>query len=337
MVELFLSTLNQMAVLFTFIVIGFLLVKLGCIKEHAAVTLSKLENIVFVPALILGTFIENFTTEKLGLAWKLLLMSFALALICLPIAFAVTKWLYGKDDEKRLRAVATYALNFSNFGFMGNAVVQALFPEIFLEYVIFTIPLWTLAYVWGVPALLIPPKQVENTEEQVGDKTKKSFVSLALSRMKSLVNPMFICVIIGAVIGLSGITLPKFIGQSISSMGACMSPLAMILIGCISTRIDFKKLFTKWKIYTISVIRIIAIPLVFIGIFALLPQNSWLTPTFLKCAIVSLAMPMGVSGVFIPAGYGEDTTPIAEMVLVSHLLSVATIPVMFMLFQSVVV
>lgn len=334
MVELFLSTLNQMAVLFTFIVIGFLLVKLGCIKEHAAVTLSKLENIVLVPALILGTFIENFTVEKLGMAWKLLLMSLALALICLPISFAVTKWLY---KEERLRAVATYALNFSNFGFMGNAVVQALFPEIFLEYVIFTIPLWTLAYVWGLPALLIPPKKVETVDEQESNENKKSFIALTLSRLKALVNPMFVCVIIGAIVGLSGITLPKFIGQSISSMGACMSPLAMILIGCISTKIDFKKLFAKWKIYTISVIRIIAIPLVFIGIFVLLPQNSWLTPTFLKCAIVSLAMPMGVSGVFIPAGYGEDTTPIAEMVLVSHLLSVLTIPVMFMLFQAVVI
>ena len=178
---------------------------------------------------------------------------------------------------------------------------------------------------------------VPTQTEQAESKNKKSFVSAILSRLKPLVNPMFICVIIGAIVGLSGIALPKFIGQSISSMGACMSPLAMILIGCISTRIDFKKLFTKWKIYAISVIRIIAIPLVFIGIFAILPQNSWLTPTFLKCAIVSLAMPMGVSGVFIPAGYGEDTTPIAEMVLVSHLLSVITIPVMFMLFQAVVV
>ena len=337
MVELFLSTLNQMAVLFTFIVIGFLLVKLGCIKEHAAVTLSKLENIVLVPALILGTFIENFTIAKLGLAWKLLLMSLALGLICLPLAFAVTKWLYKGEQETRLRAVATYALNFSNFGFMGNAVVQALFPEIFLEYVIFTIPLWTLAYVWGVPALLIPPKKVETTEGQMESENKKSFGREVLSRLKPLVNPMFICVIIGAIVGLSGITLPKFIGQSISSMGACMSPLAMILIGCISTRIDFKKLFKKWRIYMISVIRIIAIPLVFIGIFALLPQNSWLSPTFLKCAVVSLAMPMGVSGVFIPAGYGEDTTPIAEMVLVSHLLSVLTIPVMFMLFQAVLI
>ena len=330
MVELFLSTLNQMAVLFTFIVIGFLLVKLGCISENAAVTLSKLENIVFVPALILGTFIENFTMEKLSMTWKLLLMSLALALICLPLAFAVTKWLY---KEERLKAVATYALNFSNFGFMGNAVVQALFPEIFLEYVIFTIPLWTLAYVWGVPALLIPPKAEEAGEGEAPEKKGLSFV---LSRLKSLVNPMFICVIIGAVVGLSGITLPKFIGQSISSMGACMSPLAMILIGCISTRIDFKKLFAKWRIYTISVIRIIIIPLAFIGLVAILPQNGWITPTFLKCAIVSLAMPMGVSGVFIPAGYGEDTTPIAEMVLVSHVLSVVTIPVLFMLFQAVV-
>ena len=38
---------------------------------------------------------------------------------------------------------------------MGNAVVMNLFPDIFFEYLIFTLPLWTLIYLWGVPRLLM--------------------------------------------------------------------------------------------------------------------------------------------------------------------------------------
>ena len=35
------------------------------------------------------------------------------------------------------------------------AVVMNLFPDIFFEYLIFTLPLWTLIYLWGVPRFLM--------------------------------------------------------------------------------------------------------------------------------------------------------------------------------------
>ena len=338
MTELFLSTLNQMAVLFSLILVGYLLVKLGCVSENAAGILSKLENILLVPALILNTFMTNFTVEKLSTAWKLIVLSTAIALLCLPVSFAVTKRLF---KEERARKVSTYALNFSNFGFMGNAVVQALFQEIFLEYVIFTIPLWTLAYVWGVPTLLVPPKKSEMREEETANEEQEKAgkigtVNLLLARLKNLVNPMFVCVIIGAIIGLTGLKLPKFIGDAVGSVGACMSPLAMILTGFVSTKIHFKEMLKKWRIYVIGAVRVLFFPLAFILVFTFIPQSAWITPTFLKCGIAVMAMPMGMTGVFVPVAYGEDTTPVAEMVIVSHVLSAVTIPLIFMLFQAVV-
>ena len=69
MLDLFLATLSQMAFLFSLIIIGYLLVKFGCVTQESAKTLSKLENIVFVPALILSTFMANFTVETLSTAW----------------------------------------------------------------------------------------------------------------------------------------------------------------------------------------------------------------------------------------------------------------------------
>ena len=59
--SVFLSTLNQTAYLFTFIVIGYILGKFKIIPDNSATVLSKLENNLFVPALVLGTFIKNFT------------------------------------------------------------------------------------------------------------------------------------------------------------------------------------------------------------------------------------------------------------------------------------
>ena len=67
----FSSTLNQIAFLFGFIVIGYILVKIKALPANSSEVLSKLENNVFIPALVLGTFVSNFTVERINSAWKL--------------------------------------------------------------------------------------------------------------------------------------------------------------------------------------------------------------------------------------------------------------------------
>ena len=257
-----------MAILFSFIVIGYALVKFRCLADGAASSLSKLENTVFVPCLIMGTFIENFTVNTLSTAWKFLLMSVLLAVLGVFLSFFIGKRIFKEQGPQKL---IVYGLSFSNFGFMGNAVVKALFPEIFLEYVIFTIPFWTAAYVWGVPTLLIP-KAEEGTD-------KPSF----LKKLKPLLNPMFVCLLIGAVIGVTGLKMPNFVMGVVTGAGNCMSPLAMILTGIMLAKIDLKALVKKWRLYVVSLARLVVYPLLYILIFAFIPQNSFITETFLIC------------------------------------------------------
>ena len=59
--ELFNTTLNQMAFLFLLILIGYGLRKSNFLPDNTAKVLSKLENAIFIPALVLRTFVENFT------------------------------------------------------------------------------------------------------------------------------------------------------------------------------------------------------------------------------------------------------------------------------------
>lgn len=307
--ELFFSTLSQMAFLFSLIVIGYILAKLKVIPENSASVLSKLENTLFLPALVLGMFIENFTTKVLTTAWKPLLFSTALAVIMAVISVYVSK-LCTKDGY--IRKIYTYGLAFSNFGFMGNAVVEALFPDIYFDYLLFTLPLWTLIYLWGVPALLIPAE---------GGKRGLS------SRLKSFANPMFVCMIIGMLIGISGITLPGWTISVIKTSGSCMSPVAMLLTGITVAFIDIKKILTNVGIYAVSLIRLLVYPLVFAFIAKLLPLDE----TTFVCALCTLAMPLGLSTIVIPSAYGKDTSVAAGMAIISHALSCITIPIVFML------
>lgn len=288
---IFASTLNQTAFLFGFIIIGYILVKCKVLPENSATVLSKLENTIFIPALVLGTFIENFTIERISVAWKLLLISFAIALIVIPFAILVSKMV---TKDKYIQKIYTYGLSFSNFGFMGNAVVSSLFPDIFFEYLIFTLPLWMLIYLWGVPRLLI------------ADAGKKQTLKESL---KSFINPMFIAMLIGMIIGLSSISIPQWALSLIDVSGNCMSPIAMILTGVVVSSISLKKTFTNIRIYIISIVRLIVMPLIFIGVASFFKMQE----IIYLCAVCSLAMPLGLNTIVIPSAYGKDTSVAAGM------------------------
>lgn len=308
---IFTTTLSQMTYLFAFILIGYLLVKLKILGRESAGVLSKLENYLFIPALVLGTFLHNFSPDTLSTMGGLMLFSLILELCIIPISLLVGKML-SKDGTTQ--KVISYDLSFSNFAFMGNAIVLALFPDYFMEYLIFTLVLWALIYVWATPALLIPSKDHS-----------------LLARLKSFCNPMFIALVIGVVLGLLQVQLPTPVMDVIDTAGNCMSPVAMLLTGITIASVNVKATLHKGATWITCLVRLIVIPLLALLVFALLP----LPKDYLVCAFCTLAMPVGLSPIVIPAAYGKDTSLAASMALVSHILSVLTLPLIFMLMQRV--
>ena len=74
--ELFGSTLGKMIELFIFIFAGYLLTKLRVVKPEAAGVLSKLENTLFIPALVMGTLMGSFTVLRLTSMMGMMNVSF---------------------------------------------------------------------------------------------------------------------------------------------------------------------------------------------------------------------------------------------------------------------
>ena len=308
---LFLSTLNQMGFLLFLMAAGFVLVKLKVMPDSATQVLSKLENNLFIPALVMGTFMTKFTPDSVSTSGVYLLCGLAVVAVTLPIAVLVAKC-FSRDSY--LRKIYTYGLAFSNFGFMGNAVVQALFPDVFMNYLIFVLPFWAGIYVWGVPFLLMP---AQNKKRSLWD------------WVKPFVNPMFIGMIIGIVLGLTALPIPKFAADAVDTLGSCMSPIAMLLTGMTIAKINLKKAFTNVPVYIASLVRLLVIPLLaLVAVWAIKLEYA-----LALCVVCNLAMPLGLSPVVVPAGYGMDTSDAAGMALISHLLSCATIPLVFWLFS----
>ena len=305
--QVFTATLNQMLVLFIFMALGFFLNKKRLLPLDDSLVLSKLETYAFVPCLVFSVFYKYCTVENFKHKWTYMLYGAAVMAVSLPIGIVLAK-LFAKDGY--LKKIYTYSFAVANFSFMGNAVVLGIFGEKMLfDYMIFTLPLNLYVYSIGT-ASLIPT-------EKGGKLSVKTFV-----------NPIFIALILGAVCGLLSVPLPKFITTAISSAGACMSPLAMLLTGFVIGGYSLKTLASDKKVYLASVIRLIILPSVFMAVLLLLKTDK----DIIRVALCATAMPLGLNTVVFPAAYGGDTTPGAGMALVSHLISVITIPVMFSIF-----
>jgi len=313
MLETFQATLSPMLVMFLFIVIGFICNKKGLLPENAATVLSKLENYVLVPALIINTFMRYCTVASLQQQYRSVLYCLialvAALLISLPLSRAFAKGDYERNVYK-------YALTFGNFSFMGNAIVPAILGDDMLYvYMLYILPLNVAVYTWGL-MILIPKGEKKGNP------------------LKSLFNPIFISILIGAVLGLIGALeyIPSFLTSAISSCASCMGPLAMILTGFVIGGFDLKKLLTKKRIYLASALRLILLPALFIGLLLLCGADRQI----LLLTLFAFGTPLGLNTVVFPAAYGGDASTGASMAIISHTLCIVTIPIMYSLLTAIV-
>lgn len=310
--EIILSTLNQLAFLFLMIGVGYLLSVTGVLDQRAAGVLSKLEITVLIPVLILLTFIEQFNLGTLKTAWQPFLWGgILLAVLVLPSMGLVR--FCAKDRD--LRNIYLYGLCFSNFSFMGNALISALYPDCFFEYLIFSLPLWIAVFAWATPFLLMP---------RVERRSGKDWVKVFL-------NPLFISIPVGMLLGLLEVPLPDFAYQALDATASSMSPVAMLLTGICVGAVDFKKTLRDKGFYFFSVFRLLIFPLAGLGILALVSL-----PVAVEIAIIIvLALPPGLNAIIIPAACGKDIREAAGMTILSHLFSCVTIPIMLFLYELI--
>ena len=311
--QVFTATLNQTAFLFSFIVLGYILSRWKFVPANSSAVLSKLENYVFIPALVLGTFMENFTVQQLRSASGLLIGSLIINAVAIILAHVCAHFV---TKDKYVQNISVYGLCFANFGYMGNAVVSAMFPDLFMEYLIFTLPLWILIYLWAVPVLLIGSESGKQTVAQ---------------RLKNFANPMFIATLLGMLIGLINIPIPGFIRSAVNTAGSCMSPVAMLLTGMTIAQFNLKEILQIKSVYIVTALRLLVFPLLLLGAMLLISMEKAMA----TCAICALSMPMGLNTIVIPSALGKDTKVASGMALVSHVLSCVTIPLIFMLFECI--
>jgi len=306
MLTVFTSTLTPMLMMFSCILIGYILSKKKLLPEDANTALSRLETYALLPALIVSTFMNQCSVESLlSMRWYLI-VSTGLILLGVILSYPLSR-LFAKGGYER--SVYKYALAFGNYGFLGNAVVPiVLGADTLYPYMLFTLPLTAVCYSWGI-AVLVPKKEGN------------------ASFLKGLLNPSLLAAIVGMVLGITGAktVMPQFLLLTLTNLGNCVGPVAMVLTGVVTAKFVLRDLLGRPQVYFATLFRLVILPAAFAAILILLKVD----PMIIKLSLFAFATPFGLNTVVFPASYGGDPSTGASMALISHTLCVITIPLLY--------
>lgn len=314
MLELFIITFNQTFTLFLFILLGFLLKKSGKVKGDISKGLSVITVNIFTPLLSMKTFANNFTKDVISEKATLMGISLISLLVFLGIGYCFSL-VFAREKGKPSRDtfdIYLYTMTISNLGYFGYPVIESIFGEQMLfNFMIFTIPHSIFINSVGV-YLLNPNKELS---------------------FKSVLNMPMIGILVGMVLGFFEIKLPTPFLNVMSTGGACMAPVAMILTGIIFASNDLKSMVASVKIYVLYFLKLLILPLL------LVPVLMWLKlPEEASISILTIAvLPAGLNSIVFPEAFGGDSKTGAKLCFVSLVMCVITIPIVYTIFQTYVI
>ena len=114
-------------------------------------------------------------------------------------------------------------------------------------------------------------------------------------------------------------------------LSAMTSPLSMIILGEKIAKIKFKEIIFDKNIYYGSFIRLIISPTITLLVLRLINTPNIL----LKVVVTMQALPAAVMLVVLTDKYKGDTNFASKFTVVSHLLSIITIPLIFILINFI--
>ncbi|MGL6173134.1 MAG: AEC family transporter [Cellulosilyticaceae bacterium] len=297
---------NQLGILFTLMLFGYILGKLKILTKDAVGHFTSFIVKVAMPAMIINGMLIPLSAEKLKQGAMAVVISIGVYICTYGVAIVLPK-LLTKDD--RTQNVYSFAIMFSNVGFMGYPVLSALFGEeaIFIAS-IYNISFNILVYTIGI-------------KFAKGNGSHKEKINL-----KVIINPGTVASLIGLILFLVAPPIPEFLTGSIAAIGGLSTPLSMIAIGAMLSELPIDEMFNQGSVYLISVIRLIILPVLVLIIlkYILKLEDSLLV----GIAVVVAGMPVASNAAMMMRQYEGDSQLASKLILVSTLFSGITIPIL---------
>lgn len=300
-------TLATVALMLVYTIPGFLLMKKKLVKPDSISTLatfllyvcSPFQTIYAMQQVEYSPYMLKYLAITLGLGF--LLMGGVMAALYLVTA--------KKQTEVPWRICITAAV-MGNCGFMGIPLLEALLPE-YPQAVGFA-SMFFVAYnvlMWTMVSFIIT--------------RDKKYISLK----KIFLNPSVIAMGISLVMFFARIKLTGQVGDVVTLLSKMCTPLCMFILGMRLALVPIKPMFTSAVQYAAIGLKLIVFPLITLAVCSILPvEREFAVGLYiLGCAPVG-NMVLSFAELL---GEGQDTA--ANVVILSTILSMITIPVMLLL------
>lgn len=293
---------NQMVLLFGLMALGYLLKKIRILDTDADNKLSRLVVNVAIPASILQIACRENT---LKFEKTLLVLAIAVGIfLAIPLLSKGIIRLTGWNSSCEMM------LNYSNVGFMGLPITEALFGA---EYVIYT-------------AIFMMVFNLSIFSYGVATLTGGRGAEISWKRM--LLSPATLAALITLPIFFSPFTIPAAPAGLIGSVAGITTPLAMMLIGSMLAAVRFREVLTDRRLYLLALIKMVLYPALVYGVLQFFISD----PIILGTATLLTGLPVAGNVSMLCVEYDGDQQLAAKGTFLTSLFSVVTVPVFFLLF-----
>ncbi|MDP4132811.1 MAG: AEC family transporter [Bacillota bacterium] len=303
--DIALNVTTQVVIIFLLMAVGFVLSKMKIVTETGVKQMTDILLFVVTPCVLVNSYqdkIADFSQNLiLGLA-AAAVFSILIHLIAIIIAT-----LYFKKEPTGNYKVNIFATIYSNCGFMAIPLLQAVLGKDGVFYgsaylVVFTILYWTQGLC-------------------VFSGSRKS-----LSVKKLLLTPGIIGSFVALILFLLRIELPYILKDTIERLSTLNTPLSMVVLGTYLAKINLKKAFCHKPLYSVLFFRLLLIPIISIFVLWAINRVYPMSEMISQSVLIPSACPVAAVAALFAAKYGNDASYASELVAISTLVSIITIP-----------
>ena len=302
MFEHFLTIGGQVLTLFLLIAAGVICAKTHLLDEKGSKAMVNIVLYIATPCIIIKSCIREFDSDKL---WGFLTVA-AVALVNHLVLILVARLVFRDPDERR-RRVLRCGLVFSNAGYMAIPLQQAILCNTGVFYcaayvIVFNIFMWTYGLV-----------------EMSGQRK--------LSAKQIVFNPGVIAVVVGLVLFIFSVPVPTIIQDAVGHLAALNTPLPMIIIGYYLAQTNLLAALKNKATWLCIALRLVAMPLLALAALWLCGVRG----DVLIASMICISTPVATVATMFSSRYNRDTGLAVNLMSVSTLLSIATLPAMIAL------
>ncbi len=303
----FVAALSGTFMLFLFMGSGYILRKKNIAGEGSGKMLSAILMKYFMPVMMVHIITSNVTVDSIKSSYHVLITAFVVIFVSYFIMRFLARYI---TKNEKLQDVIVFSLVFSNFGFMGIPIIEAVYGEQqFMFLVMYTIPYYLTVNILG--------DYIFRADKKIN--------------LKIIFQPVTYGIIIGLILVFFNITPTGPIGKWIYGSYSCVTPLSMLISGIVLGERKFADMFKNPMIYLVSFRRTTSAPLVLFGILYLCGMRG----NDMGVMVLIMGMPVAVNGTILAENIGGDSFLVAQSAFISTILSLITLPLLTLFMTSI--